>query len=159
MKFTNRALVLLARLSLVTAVLGIAACASTPQASRERDADAKTFSTQPGASTLYIYRNDFTLPGQDSNLWVDGRLIGATLPRAFFRVNVRPGKHRLNGDGRDTGSLSLETRPGELYFVSLSIINGNSYFAVVKPEAGRETILACCALLENWAPGQRPLLR
>jgi hypothetical protein len=159
MKPTNWGFVVIARLSLVAAVLGIAGCASTPQASRERDADAKEFATQPGASTLYIYRNDFTLPDQDSNLWVDGRLVGATLPRAYFRVSVRPGKHLLNGDGRDTGSLSLETRAGELYFVSLSIINGNSYFAVVKPEVGRETILACCALLENWAPGQRPLLR
>jgi uncharacterized protein DUF2846 len=159
MKRTNHAFVFFARLSLIAAVLGIAGCASTPQASRERDADAKEFATQPGASTLYIYRNDFSSLGQNSNLWVDGRLIGATLPRAYFRVNVRPGKHLLNGDGPDTGSLSLETRAGELYFVSLSMINGISYFARVKPEVGRETILACCALLENWAPGQRPLLR
>jgi hypothetical protein len=156
---SHRTFVVCARLLLIAVVIAIAGCASTPQASRDRDADAKEFVIQPGASTLYVYRNDFSLPGQDTNLWVDGRLIGATLPRAYFRVNVRPGKHLLRGDGSDTGSFLLETRPGELYFVSLSVINGNSYFALVKPEVGRATILACCALLENWAPGQRPLLR
>jgi hypothetical protein len=69
------------------------------------------------------------------------------------------GNHLLNGVGADNGRLSLATRPGEIYFVSLAVVGGQSYFAVVAPDTGRKTLAACCALLENWAPGQRPLLR
>ena len=36
---------------------------------------------------------------------------------------------------------------------------GNSRITLVKPETGKRDILRCCALMENWAPDQRPLLR
>lgn len=147
-----------ALLALAAALL-VAACASTPQAARDSDAEAKQFVSHPNASTLYVYRNDFGSEDDQTVLYVDGRLIGATLPRTFFRVNLRPGNHLLNGVGADNGRLGLATRPGEIYFVSLAVVGGQSYFAVVDPELGRKTLAACCALLENWAPGQRPLLR
>lgn len=137
----------------------VAGCASTPQAASDSDAEAKQFVSHPNTSTLYVYRSDFGSEDDQTVLYVDGRLIGATLPRTFFRVNLRPGNHLLNGVGADNGRLSLATRPGEIYFVSLAVLGGQSYFAVVDPETGRKTLAACCALLENWAPGQRPLLR
>lgn len=148
------------RLPALAAALLIAGCASTPQASRERDAEAKQFTSHPNASTLYVYRDDFGGPfAEDSTLFVNGRLIGATLPKTFFRLNLRPGNHVLQGLGVDNGRLTISTRPGESYFVSLKVIGDQSHFAVVNPEIGRKTLAACCALLENWAPGQRPLLR
>jgi hypothetical protein len=134
-------------------------CASTPQASRERDADAKQFSTHPGSATLYVYRPDSDGLDSDTVLWIDGKLIGATLPKAYFRVNLSPGKHTLNGMGHDNGTLSIETRPGELTFVAIRVAAGQTYFWQVPPEIGRKAIDRCCALLETWAPGQRPLLR
>jgi hypothetical protein len=48
---------------------------------------------------------------------------------------------------------------GELYFVSLRVADGISRFERVPPETGKRDILRCCAMMENWAPGQRPLLR
>jgi hypothetical protein len=137
----------------------LAGCASTPQATGERDADAKQFTTHPGNSTLYIYRPDSDGTESDNVLWIDGRIIGATLPRTFFRVNLDPGKHTLSGMGYDNGRLTIETRPGELYFISLYVLSGNSHFQLVPPEIGRPAVNRCCALMENWAPGQRPLLR
>ncbi len=147
-----RALVLLAWLAL-------AGCASTPQATRDRDTDAKQFSSHPAHSTLYIYRPDQASPESDTVLWIDGRLIGATLPGSYFRVNLDPGKHTLAGMGHDNGTLTIETRPGELYFVSLYVLSGQSRFWSVPSEIGQKAVARCCALLENWAPGQRPLLR
>ncbi|MEK6594607.1 MAG: hypothetical protein AABZ67_16155 [Pseudomonadota bacterium] len=144
----------------LAAALLIAGCASTPQASRELDAEAKQFTSHPNASTVYIYRDDFGGPFvEDSVLYVNGRLIGATLPKTFFRLNLRPGNQVLNGMGVDSGRLAISTRPGEIYFVSLKVLGDQSHFEVVSPERGRKTLAACCALLENWAPGQRPLLR
>ena len=144
----------------VLLLLVLAACASTPQASRERDAGAKQFITYPATSGIYIYRPGFRSADEDDSvLYVDGRLIGATLARSFFRVDVNPGVHRLNGMGPDQGSLRLETRPGQNYFVELTVIGGNSFFTVVEPQLAQRTIISCCAAMENWAPGQRPLLR
>jgi hypothetical protein len=48
-------------------------------------------------------------------LWVNGRLIGATLPHSFFKVHLNPGKQLLVDSGIDNGWLALETRPGGLF--------------------------------------------
>lgn len=140
-------------------VLALVACASTPQASRERDAAAKEFTPHPGAATLYVYRSPFNTEIDDNVLYVDGRLIGSTVPGTYFRVHVTPGRHRLHGTGIDLGELTIDARPGQLYFIDLEVIAGHSRYQLVPPEQGKRTIAQCCALLENWAPGQRPLLR
>jgi hypothetical protein len=145
------------RLITLVALLALAGCASTPQASAERDREAKAFGSHPATAALYVYRPDGA--NEDTVLWVDDRLIGATLPRAYFVVHVEPGKHVLNGLAGDNGRVTLETRPGEVVFVALRVVSGQSLFERVSPELGRNTLLNCCALLENWAPGQRPLLR
>ena len=133
------------------------ACASTPQASPERDEQAKAFDTHPATGAIFVYRHD-NAHDEESVLFVDGRLIGATLPRTYFRFDVRPGTHRLHGIGVDTGTLVFEARPGDLQFISLRVLNGLSFFQPVSDEVGREAIRSCCTLLENWAPGQRPLI-
>ena len=140
-------------------LLGLAGCASTPQASAERDADAKAFDTHPGAATVYVYRSPLDTDYEDNVLYVDGRLIGSTVPGTYFRMNLPPGKHRLHGTGIDQGQLALDARPGRLYFVELTVIAGTSQYQPVPAEQAKRAIASCCVLLENWAPGQRPLLR
>jgi hypothetical protein len=139
--------------------LAIAGCASTPQAAADRDADAKRFETHPAASSIYVYRSEFNRSPGDSVLYMDGRLIGATLPGSYYRIDVDPGRHTLHGLGIDTGQLTLETRPGELYFVALAVLAGSSRFSQVTQSTGQREVAACCAMLETWRPGQRPLLR
>jgi hypothetical protein len=142
------------------AVVLLAGCTSTPQATPERDAEAKRFETRPDAATIYVYRDEFaTSPSDDTVLYVDDRLIGSTLPRTFFRFDVRAGERQLLGLGFDQGRLRIDTHDGELYFVSLRTAGGTSDFRLVAPETGKRDIRRCCALLENWAPDQRPLLR
>lgn len=143
---------------LLIAVL-LAGCASTPQASRERDAEAKQFVSHPATAAVYVYRNDWSAIGEDSVLYVGRRLLGATLPGTYFRVDLRPGKHVLSGFGYDAGQFAIDVRPGEIYFVMLKVLNGTSQFAWRDAEVGRRELLDCCAMLENWAPGQRPLFR
>ena len=143
--------------ALVAALL--AACASTPQASRERNGDAKTFYTQPTAATIYVYRSQFNRADDDSVLYVDDRLVGSTLPGTYYRINTVPGRHILHGIAVDTGWISLDVRPGHLYFVRLEVISGRSQFTQRPEDVGKREVSACCAMLENWAPGQRPLLR
>lgn len=134
-------------------------CASTPQATHERDAEAKEFVTHPATGAIYVYRHALDRLRPDSVLFADRRIVGATLPGGFFRIDLNPGKRVLHGTGHDTGSLEIDVRPGQVYFVFLRVVEGTSYF-LLRPEAvGRAELLRCCVLLENWAPGQRPLLR
>jgi hypothetical protein len=140
-------------------VLALPACTSTPQASADQDAAAKSFLTHPDASTIYVYRSRFNYYDADSVLYIDGRLVGSTLPGAYFRIDAVPGHHVLHGNGIDLGEIALDTRPGQIYIVALEVLAGHSQFRVLPEALGEQRIRACCALLENWAPGQRPLLR
>lgn len=144
---------------LVLVVALLSACTSTPEASVERDAEAKQFLTHPSAATIYVYRSPHNRLDADSVLYIDGRLLGSTLPGTYFRIDTVPGHHVLHGIAIDAGQLVLDVRPGQTYFVSLDVIAGHSRFAFVPAQVGRERVLACCALLENWGPGQRPFLR
>lgn len=145
-----------AAVTLLLAALG--GCASTPEATLERDGQAKRFESNSYLAVIYVYRADWTRQTEDSVLMVDSRIIGATLPASYFRIELWPGKHVLHGFGWDAGRLVLETKAGGVYFVALTV-GGYSHFTPAPPEIGRRAILACCGLLENWAPGQRPLLR
>ena len=144
---------------LAAAVFLLAACASTPQAPLERDADAKQFRTHPGSGTIYVYRSEHDRLEDDTVLYMDGRIVGQTLPGAYFRVDTAPGRRVLHGSGIDTGKIAIDTRPGQLYFVELHVIEGQSHFRLVPEPVGRQRIAKCCVLYESWAPGQRPLLR
>ncbi|MGZ9037192.1 MAG: hypothetical protein ACXW12_08890 [Burkholderiales bacterium] len=137
----------------------VGACASTPQAPLQADERAKEFAVHPSAATIYVYRSEWNTIDTGSVLYIDGRLIGATLPATYFRIDTVPGRHVLHGIGPDIGTIALDTRPGELYFVSVDVIGGHSHFSMVPPLPARDRIRDCCALLENWAPGQRPFLR
>jgi hypothetical protein len=146
---------------MAAAVLALGGCASTPQATPEHDAEAKQFIARPDAATIYVYRDDFVAMESATDgtvLYMDSRLIGATLPTTFFRFDGRAGEHLLHGYAYDQGSLKIDTRLGEIYFVSLQSTGGTSRFTLVEPETGKRDILRCCALLENWAPGRQPLL-
>jgi len=144
--------------AVVAIALAAAGCASTPQASPERDAEAKEFRTDPRSAAVYIYRPRLNR-GSDSVLYVSQKLIGSTLPGGFFVVRLRGGAHALNGIANDQGRLRLEVRVGELYFVRLTVQGGQSLFEPVSVETGKREVLECCVLFENWEPGQRPLLR
>ena len=143
----------------VVALLLAAGCASTPQASPQRDAEAKDFGTHPSSGTIYVSRSEHDRLEDDTVLYMDGRIVGQTLPGTYFRIDTVPGRHVLHGAGIDTGKIIVNTRPGQLYFVELNVIESVSHFRLVPQTAGRQRIAKCCTLLESWAPGQRPLIR
>jgi hypothetical protein len=144
----------------VTVLALVAGCASTPEASLSSDADAKRFDPAMNAAVIYIYR-----PYADrgvSTLWVDGRLVGESLPKSYFRVAVRPGRTRLTTSGADSGRLEVTTRADGVYFVEAQVAGltqseAMTSFRSVNPETGKTAIAECCRLLEAWRPGQNRL--
>lgn len=128
-------------------------------ASRASDADAKRFESAPNAAIIYFYRPAAPGGGAASTIWVDGRLIGETLPTTFFRVPVRAGRNRITASGNDTGRLEIDTQADGLYFVEMQVLGEaqsatTTIFRSVAPETGKAAIVGCCRLLEAWRPGQ-----
>ena len=151
------------RSSVAVIALVAAACASTPQAPHKQDAEAKRFLADRRLATVYVYRADFGRDSIDdpieSVLYADERLIGSTLPGTYFVVRLPTGMHTLSGIADDQGRLEIDVLPGQIYFVSLSVASGQSWFRRVSVETGERELRACCVLLENWAPHQRPFWR
>jgi hypothetical protein len=143
----------------VVLALLAAGCTSTPEASRESDLEAKQFLTHPATAAIYVYRPDVDRLEEHVDLYIDGRIVGESLPRTYFRIDANPGRHVLHGSAHDLGKIDLDTRPGALYLVEHRVAAGQSHFQVVPEDVGRKRLLACCGLLERWAPGQRPLLK
>jgi hypothetical protein len=144
-------------LVLLLAILG--GCASTPESSPQSDAEAKRFESAPRAAIIYLYRADTPGGSGTSTIWVDGRIVGQTLPATYFRVPVRPGRNRISAYASDQGQLEIETRQDGVYFVSMRVAGTdetapNTLFRSVAPEVGKPEIVRCCTMLEVWRPGQ-----
>src|SRR3954465_7720707 len=139
------------------AIALIAACASTPEASLSKDADAKRFESATNAAIVYIYR-PYTDRGV-STLWVNGRLVGESLGRTFFRVPVRAGRTVINASGNDPGRIAFDTKIDGVYYVEAQVSGewqseSTTVFRRVDPEVGKPAIAACCRMLETWRPSQ-----
>ena len=147
----------------LAAALLCAACASTPESTPERDAWAKEFEPLTRDSVIYVYRPDPPGTIAVTELYVDGRLVGSSLPATYFRIPVLPGRHVLETFAGHGPAIEVDTRGTEVVFLELrnySSTDGtpNMFFRQVRPEVGQKAILACCARLENWRPDQPRLL-
>ncbi len=144
--------------AIVLALALLSGCASTPEASVTSDADAKRFDTAPNAAIVYIYRPIGGGRGV-STIWLDGRLVGESLPQSFFRVAARPGRNLITVSGNDPGRLEFDTKADGIYFVEARVegetqSEATSRFRLVPPETGQPAIVGCCRMLETWRPGQ-----
>jgi len=139
------------------AALVLAACASTPEADPTRDAEAKRFEAVTRDAVIYVYRPDGGTGAAQTTLWADGRLVGVSLPRTFFRVIVLPGKTLLDTSGPDNGRIEITTRGNDVTYVEMQTFDDQSpttRFRIVAAEEAQAAILKCCTMLEVWRPGQ-----
>ena len=145
------------RYSLLLLLLLGAGCASTPEASREGDEEAKRFEPVTRDAVIYVYRPDRWTTSAATTLWADGRLVGESLPGTYFRVIVFPGRTLLHTSGPDTGRIEVTTRGNDVTYVEMVTNNEDSpqtIFRLVPAEPAQAAIRACCTRLEVWRPGQ-----
>jgi hypothetical protein len=90
---------------ILAAALLCTACATTPEATHERDAEAKEFEPVTRDAVIYVYRPGSTLGSPETTLWTDRRLVGSSLPGTFFRVLVWPGRNVIDTSPPDTGRI------------------------------------------------------
>lgn len=143
--------------SLLVAACLLSACASTPEATPERNEEAKRFEAVTRDAVVYVYRPDRGTGAAETTLWANGRLVGMSLPRTFFRVIVLPGRTVLHTSGSDAGRIEFDTRGNDVTYVEMQTLNEQSpvtQFKLVPAEEAQAAIRACCSMLEGWRPGQ-----
>ena len=146
---------------LLAALLVCAGCASTPEASLERDAEGKRFEAVTRDSVLYVYRPDRARFATSATLWADGRLVGESLPGTYFRVIVFPGPTLLHTSGPDSGRIEINTQGNDVAYVEMQTFNEESpmtVFRLMPADEAQEAIRNCCTRLEVWRPGQPRLM-
>ena len=148
-----------ARRCLSILMLVCAGCAATPEATRERDAEAKRFEPVTREAVIYVYRPEAVLSGPETTLWVDNRLVGGSLPGTFFRVIALPGRNVIDTSPPDTGRIHITTQGNDVTFVEMRTEGGrdgapSSRFRVMPPAAAQAAIAACCHMLETWRYNQ-----
>jgi len=145
------------RTLIAAVVLLLNACAATPEATRERDEEAKRFEPVTRDSVVYVYRPDRGTGAAEATLWANGRLVGISLPLTFFRAIVLPGRTVLHTSGSDNGRIEFETRGNDVTYVEMQTFNDQSpvsSFKVMPAEEAQSAIRSCCTMLEVWRPGQ-----
>ena len=145
------------------AIALLAACASTPQATPERMAEAKRFEPVTREAVIYIYRPGIALSGPETTLWVDNRLVGASLPGTFFRVIALPGRNTIDTSPPDTGRIEVNTQGNDVTYVEMITEGGrnnapNTRFRVIQSGEAKSAIADCCWMLETWRYNQPRLL-
>lgn len=138
-------------------LLLLGACATTPEATPERNEEAKRFEAVSRDAVVYVYRPDRGTGAADTTLWANGRLIGVSLPLTFFRTIVLAGRTVLYTGGSDNGRIEFDTMGNDVTYVEMQTFDMQSpttRFRLVPPEEAQAAIRACCTMLEAWRPGQ-----
>ena len=85
------------------AVLLLAGCVQLPPT--PQDVQAKRFEPVPGQSVIYVVRSPLD-SSEPQGLMLDGHATISTLPGTYFRWEVPPGQHHIQGYAFGNESVS-----------------------------------------------------
>jgi hypothetical protein len=125
------------------AVLMLAGCV-TPLPPTPQDLQAKRFETLPDKAVIYIVRNLPDFSNAPISITVGDTAMITTHPGTYYRWEVPPGLHRIEGFGPDTGRFALQAEAGRLYFVEQRVSSffrfEQSFFALIPEPHGRAAV-------------------
>jgi hypothetical protein len=113
----NHKHLILFNIFIVTLFAGCAQLPPTPQ-----DIQAKQFQPVADKAVIYIVRTP--VDGQvAAALSIPGGMI-STHPGTYYRLEVAPGRHRIEGAGATTAAVTLQAEAGRIYFVEQTATGG-----------------------------------
>mgnify|MGYP003576658670 CR=1 FL=1 len=119
-------------------------CAQLPPS--PQDLQAKRFETVPDKAVIYLVREPL-----DS--WESGGLLMDTgeqvtlLPQTYYRWEVSPGTHRIDGTGPWNVSLTVSVESGRIYFLRHTVFGSRrsgpslARLSPVGDSLGRELVM------------------
>lgn len=137
---------LMTRMAILAVVLSLAACAAP-----KLEGDPQSVRVEPpaaGMSVIYLIRSAKDWGTNATWVFIDDRLVGTTAAGVYYRIEVRPGRHRLSGYAFDQGNLTVDTQAGGVYFVEQHVLGwynraqvfSSSQFEPVDDARAREVI-------------------
>lgn len=99
----------------------LSGCATTHMATLEK---APALTSQTDAATLVIIRETFWGSGIVFWHYLDGKLIGETMGKAYFVTSVKPGPHYIVTATENTTAAHFDFKPGRTYFLGQSVAMG-----------------------------------
>jgi hypothetical protein len=126
-------------------VLALALTACVTREPSPREIQSKHFDAVADKAVIYLYRDRADFSSNPASFALDTQPQGASFRGTYFRLEVAPGRHRLEGFGPDIGHLEFDTRAGEIYFIRHSVGRlfgfDRSHFQPVPPDYGRQAVL------------------
>jgi hypothetical protein len=98
----------------------VIACTPVPAPSLNADAEAKRFTPDPNALTVYVVRRNWGDGRHFVKVQADGGAAVETLPDTMVRMKLKPGRHTIAFDFEGRGqSTTVEGKAGEVRFVRI----------------------------------------
>jgi hypothetical protein len=99
---------------MIAAALALSGCAVQPPT--PEDVQAKRFDTVADKAVIYIVRDPLG-PGLSDSLSLDDNLTITTHPATYYRWEVTPGTHRIQGFAASNAQITVRAEAGQLYFI------------------------------------------
>lgn len=127
---------------LIGLILALAGCQQIPLT--PEDIQARKFEPVADKAVIYLVRDNPDFSGIQAQVQLDSTLRVMTYEGTYYRWEVTPGTHSLQGFGGDDGSIRVQVERGKVYFVQQRVAGRmvpSSSFEVVTEAAGRAAVL------------------
>jgi hypothetical protein len=134
----------------------LAGCATVPMATVEQDIEAKSFTSIPGKSNLYIARrNAYFGAAITFRIMVDGNPIGSIGPGTYHLVAVEPGQHSiLVSSNENSDQVMFEASAEKSYYfqvrVSMGLITARTEIDQIDEGSGMQLVLNGKRAVSFW---------
>jgi hypothetical protein len=144
-------------LTMVAVVVAVAlstGCASVQMASTDRDVAAKSFATKADKANIYVYRNESMGAAVKMDVTLDGKPLGQTASKTYFKVEVPAGEHTLISKAENDSVLAVKTDAGKNYFVwqevKMGVLYARSALQLVDESTGKTAVQECKMIQEAY---------
>ncbi len=138
-------------------IVVLVGCAAPIMAPQENDIAAKDFLPAKNRASIYIYRNENFGAAIGMPVTVNGRGIGETGAKTFFRLDLPAGAYTVGSHAENYSDTNLKAEEGKNYFVwqevKMGIWKARSELKQVDEKTGRIGVLES-KLLTSLVPNE-----
>jgi hypothetical protein len=124
---------------LAAAAILLAGCVQLPPT--PQDIQAKRFEApDSGKSVIYLVRDIPDFNDGPATIWLGDERVITTYPGTYFRWEIEPGAQRIAGFAGDSGSITVRTEAGRIYYVQQRVTPFTLFGSSVAPMSNFEVV-------------------